>query len=242
MAKSGRITDGSIPVGDLPAHQSYRKSAGSEQIDVVVVDDHQLFRTGLAEVLAREGLNVVGTAADGDAALKLVVETAPDVVLMDLEMPGLSGVETTREISRTAPRTHVVVLTVSAEEQSVFDAIAAGASGYLLKGTSLESLVAAIKAAAAGESLISAAVAMRLFERLQARTNAAPGGLGLSNLSGREIEILMLVARGRRNSEIAEELVISPHTVRNHISNILAKLQMANRVEAAAYAIKHGVV
>jgi NarL family two-component system response regulator LiaR len=242
VAKGGRIADGWAAAGDLPARLPQSEYARNGAIDVVVVDDHQLFRTGLAEMLAREGLNVVGTAGDGDAALKLVVESAPDVVLMDLEMPGLSGVETTREISRTAPRTHVVVLTGSAEEQSVFDAIAAGASGYLLKGTSLESLVAAIKAAVAGESLISASIAAKLFERLQAHVNGEPCGLGMTNLSERELEILKLVARGKRNTEIAQDLVISPHTVRNHISNILAKLQMANRVEAAAYAIKHGVV
>ena len=212
-----------------------------EPICIVVVDDHQLFRTGLAELLEQEGLHIVGTAGDGESALALVAETAPDVVLMDLDMPGLSGLETTREISRIAPRTRVVVLTVSADEQTVVDAIAAGAHGYLLKGTSLTSLVGGIKAAVAGESLMSSSIAAKLFARLGTEPGARDGQ-AVSNLSQREIEILKLIATGKHNGEIAEQLLISPHTVRNHVSNILLKLQMANRIEAAAYAIKHDMV
>jgi DNA-binding NarL/FixJ family response regulator len=220
-----------------------RQEDTSDPIDVLVVDDHQLFRTGLADLLSEQGLHVVGTAADGATALQLVEEHAPDVVLMDLEMPGLSGVETTQRIAEIAPRTRVVVLTVDAGEESVVDAIGAGACGYLLKGTSLESLVAGIKAAVAGESLLSADVGAKLFERLRAddRRTAAEQGI-YNELSQREIEILKLLAGGMRNAEIAQELFISPHTVRSHISNILAKLHISNRIEAAAFAIRNRVV
>jgi DNA-binding NarL/FixJ family response regulator len=171
------------------------------------------------------------------------VQCAPDVVLMDLEMPGMSGVEATRRIAEIAPRTRVLVLTIDADEQSVVDAIAAGACGYLLKGTSLPSLVAGIKAAVAGESLISGVVAAKLFERLRAddlRTTAEQ--LLFQDLSGRELEILKLLASGKRNAEIAKELFISPHTVRNHVSNLLAKLHISNRFEATAYAIRNRMV
>ncbi len=210
---------------------------------MLIVDDHELFRTGLAELLGQEGLKIAGVVADGASALDIVVQCAPDVVLMDLEMPGLSGVETTRRIAEIAPRTRVVVLTIDAEEQSVFDAIAAGACGYLIKGTSLQSVVAGIRAAVAGESLISAAVGAKLFERLRAedRRTAAERRV-FDDLSEREIEILKLLAGGKRNAEIGQQLFISPHTVRNHISNILAKLQISNRIEAAGYAIRNRMV
>jgi DNA-binding NarL/FixJ family response regulator len=233
---------GASTAAERASDRSGGESKSAEPIQIVVVDDHQLFRTGLAELLEQEGLNIVGTAGDGETALKIVAETAPDVVLMDLDMPGLSGLETTREISRIAPRTRVVVLTVSAEEQTVVDAIAAGAHGYLLKGTSLASLVGGIKAAVAGESLMSSSVAAKLFARLRTGPDGTRDRQALSNLSQREIEILKLIATGKHNGEIAVELLISPHTVRNHVSNILLKLHMANRIEAAAYAIKHDMV
>lgn len=238
MAKSGAST----PAERASADRADSTSTSAEPIQIVVVDDHQLFRTGLAELLEQEGLKIVGTAGDGETALKIIAKTVPDVVLMDLDMPGLSGLETTREISKIAPRTRVLMLTVSAEEQSVVDSIAAGAHGYLLKGTSLTSLVSGIKAAVAGESLMSTAVAAKLFARLRTEPNGSREGQTLSNLSQREIEILKLIATGKHNGEIAEELLISPHTVRNHVSNILLKLQMQNRIEAAAYAIKHRMV
>jgi DNA-binding NarL/FixJ family response regulator len=220
-----------------------RQDASGEAIHVIIVDDHQLFRTGLAELLADEGVKVVGTVADGASALDLVGRCAPDVVLMDLEMPGLSGIETIRRIAEIAPRTRVVVLTIDADEQSVVDAIGAGACGYLLKGTSLQSLVAGINAAVAGESLISAAVGAKLFERLRADDRRTEVERRVyTELSQREIEILKLLAGGKQNAQIAQELFISPNTVRNHISNILAKLQISNRIEAAAYAIRNRMV
>jgi DNA-binding NarL/FixJ family response regulator len=159
---------------------------------------------------------------------------------MDLEMPGMSGVEATRKIAEIAPRTRVVVLTIDADEQSVVDAIAAGACGYLLKGTSLQSLVAGVKAAVAGESLISGVVGAKLFKHMRAQDRrTAAERYVFNDLSERELEILKLLANGKRNAEIAEVLFISPHTVRNHVSNILAKLHMSNRFEATAYAIRN---
>jgi DNA-binding NarL/FixJ family response regulator len=234
-------TDG--PNGPTVQSEVGQRAASSEPIDVLIVDDHQLFRTGLSELLGNQGLNIVGAVGDGTSALDLVTQLAPDVVLMDLEMPGLSGIETIRRIAEIAPRTRVVVLTIDADEQSVVDAIAAGACGYLLKGTSLRSLVSGINAAVAGESLISAAVGAKLFERLRAddrRTEVERRAY--TELSQREIEILKLLAGGKQNAAIAQDLFISPNTVRNHISNILAKLQMSNRIEAAAYAIRNRMV
>lgn len=222
---------------------SRERGGAGEPIDVLIVDDHELFRTCLADLLAQPGLNVVGAVADGASALELVERSAPDVVLMDLEMPGLSGVETTRRIAEIAPSTRVVILTIDAEEQSVIDAIGAGACGYLLKGTSLEALVAGIRAAVAGELLISTAVGAKLFAHLRAEDQrTAAERRVFEELSRREIEILRLLAVGKRNTEIAEELFISPHTVRNHISNILAKLQISNRMEATVYAIRNRIV
>lgn len=244
MAKIGGESGATVgPNGSTVGLNMSRDGDAEEPIDVLIVDDHQLFRTGLAELLGGEGLKVVGAVADGASALEVVVRCPPDVVLMDLEMPGLSGVEVTKRISELAPRTRVVVLTVDVEEQSVIDAIAAGACGYLLKGTSLQSLVAGIKAAVAGESLISGAIGAKLFERLRAEDRRTAGeALVFNNLSARELEILRLLARGKRNAQIAEELFISPHTVRNHVSNILAKLHISNRFEATAYAIRNRMV
>jgi NarL family two-component system response regulator LiaR len=207
-----------------------------------VVDDHDDFRIGLTELLTRRGLNVVGDAADGETALRLVHELAPNVVLLDLEMPRMHGIEVARRISDASPTTVVLVLTVSAQEKDVVEALIAGARGYLAKGTSPESLVAGIEAAARGESMISADVASKLFARLRAtngeqRVEESP----TTFLSAREIEILRLLAAGRQNGDIADELVISPFTVRNHISNLLRKLQLQNRTQAAAYAIRHGL-
>lgn len=231
------------PNGTSAQSEVSGQGAAGEPVHVLIVDDHQLFRTGLSELLGNEGLKIVGAVADGASALGLVAQCAPDVVLMDLDMPGMSGVEATRRIAEIAPRTRVVVLTIDAQEQSVVDAIAAGACGYLLKGTSLRSLVAGIRAAVAGESLISGAIAAKLFERLRAedrRTTAEQRVF--NNLSERELEILKLLASGKHNAEIARQLFISPHTVRNHVSNILEKLHISNRMEATAYAVRHRMV
>jgi DNA-binding NarL/FixJ family response regulator len=214
----------------------------STAISVLVVDDHDGFRTGLGVILADRGFVVVGSAADGRTAIRLAETLAPDVVLMDLQMPQLNGIETTRQIVDSAPSTAVVVLTVSATDEDVVDAMLAGACGYLLKGSSPETLYAGIEAAARGESMISAPVAAKLVARLReddARRsgNASP----LAFLSARELEILGLLASGRANDDIAFQLKISPFTVRNHISNLLRKLEVDNRTQAAALAIRSGL-
>jgi len=210
---------------------------------VLLVDDHDLFRSGLRSLLEEQGLQVVGEADNGRAALQFVGELAPDVVIMDLKMPGLTGVETTRQVSSIAPRTRVVVLTISADDDDVMDAVMAGACGYLLKDSSIDQLIAGIRAAAGGDSLISPQIAAKLLQRLRAQTADAVAARAIrTELSERELEVLRLIANGKDNAEIARELYISPKTVKNHISNILMKLQIENRIQAAVYAVRSGIV
>lgn len=209
---------------------------------VLIVEDDDRFRVGLENLLADFGLNVIGTAADGERALELVASLAPDVVLMDLQLPRMSGAEATRAIAASFPGTAVLMLTVSADEGDVVEALAGGASGYLVKGTSPEAVAAGIRAAARGESLISAEVAARVFARLRdVRVGQSAEHPAISFLSVREMEILRLLASGKHNDEIAAELVISPFTVRNHISRLLRKLDVENRTQAAAFAVRHGL-
>ncbi|HXV57700.1 MAG TPA: response regulator transcription factor [Gaiellaceae bacterium] len=210
---------------------------------MLLVDDHDLFRTGLRSLLEEQGIQVVGEAENGRAALRLVAELAPDVVIMDLKMPELTGVETTRQISTIAPLSRVVVLTISADDEDVMDAVMAGACGYLLKDSSIDQLIAGIHAAAGGESLISPQIAAKLLQRLRSQTADAVAARAIrTELSERELEVLRLIANGKDNAEIARELVISPKTVKNHISNILMKLQIENRIQAAVYAVRSGLV
>ncbi len=201
-----------------------------------------MFRTALRQLLEENGpLRVVGEAATGEGAVTQVREQAPDVVVMDLAMPGLGGVEATRLIIDEAPHTSVVVLTVSEEASDVVDAIVAGACGYLLKSASIDELIAGIRAAAAGDALISPGIAGRLLSHV--REQAVPASPSPSTqLSARELDVLKLVAEGKDNAEIAAELFISPKTVKNHISNILMKLQISNRIQAAVYAVRRGIV
>jgi len=207
------------------------------------VDDHDLFRTGLRTLLEEQGVDVVGEADNGMRALEQIKETAPEVVVMDLNMPGISGVEATRQIAMIAPLTRVLVLTISDQDADVMDAILAGACGYLLKDSSIDELLAGIAAAAAGESLVSPAIASKVLQRLRA-TSASPREAETirSELSEREIQVLKLIANGKDNAMIAAELHISPKTVKNHISNILMKLQIENRIQAAVYAVRSGLV
>ena len=186
---------------------------------------------------------MIGEAENGSAALQLTSELAPDVIIMDLKMPGLTGVETTRQISGMAPLTRVVVLTISADDEDVMNAVMAGACGYLLKDSSIDQLIAGIRAAASGESLISPQIAAKLLQRLRAgAADEVAAETIRTELSERELEVLRLIANGKDNAEIARELFISPKTVKNHISSILRKLQMGNRIEAALYAVKSGIV
>ncbi len=217
----------------------------SEEHDVrvLLVDDHDLFRTGLRNLLEDQGVQIVGEAASGSAALQIVRETAPDVVIMDLHMPGMNGVEATRHMSRDAPLTRVIVLTISDQEQDVMDAILAGACGYLLKDASIQDLMQGIAAAAIGESLISPHIAGKVLQHVRATTAAPAAAAAIrAELSDREIQVLKLIANGKDNAMIASDLFISPKTVKNHISNILMKLQIENRIQAAVYAVRSGIV
>ena len=211
---------------------------------VLLVDDHDLFRTGLRNLLEEQGdVDIVGECDNGTDALRGVRELAPDVVVMDLNMPGISGVEATRQISMVAPLTRVLVLTISDQDSDVMDAIIAGACGYLLKDASISELVQGIQAAAVGESLVSPTIASKVLQRVRASSSSQrDADLIRSELSDREIEVLKLIANGKDNAMIAGELHISPKTVKNHISNILMKLQIENRIQAAVYAVRSGIV
>jgi DNA-binding NarL/FixJ family response regulator len=212
-------------------------------VRVLVVDDHDLFRTGLRNLLEEQGVEVVGEASDGSQALRMTRELAPDVVVMDLNMPGMSGVEATRQVTSAAPLTRVVVLTISDQDSDVLDAILAGACGYLMKDASIEELMAGIRAASIGESLISSHIAGKVLQRVRATSGHPQIAEQIrSELSDREIEVLKLIANGKDNAMIAAELHISPKTVKNHISNILMKLQIQNRIQAAVYAVRSGLV
>jgi len=210
----------------------------SDALSVVLVDDDENFRKGIAAVLATYGLSVAGEAGNGEEALGVVAEVAPDVVLMDLAMPRLGGVDATRRLAQLAPASAILIFATSSDEREVVQAMIAGACGYVLKGTPPSSLVADIRAAAEGECVMSASIAARLFGALP--ENEAVPVLSAA-LSKREIEILGMIASGKQNSDIAQLLVISPYTVRNHISNLLRKLQLENRTQAATYAARHGL-
>jgi DNA-binding NarL/FixJ family response regulator len=214
-----------------------------DPIRVVIVDDHDLFRTGLRNLLEEQGVDILGEAATGIEAVRSVRELAPDVVVMDLNMPGMTGVEATRQISSIAPLTRVLVLTISDQDSDVLDAILAGACGYMLKDSSIQELMAGIRAAAIGESLISPHIASKVLQRVRSTSSVPEIAETIrAELSEREIEVLKLIANGKDNAQIAGELHISPKTVKNHISNILMKLQIDNRIQAAVYAVKSGIV
>jgi DNA-binding NarL/FixJ family response regulator len=226
-----------------PVLHEARAEPEGEGPRVLIVDDHDLFRTGLKTLLEEAGIRVVGEAPNGQTALRLVAEIAPDVVIMDLNMPGLSGVATTRQLTSIAPLARVVVLTISSDDSDVMDAVMAGACGYLLKDSSIHDLVGGIRAAAAGESLISPQIAAKVLQRLRAHETSEDAAQKVTaELSDREIEVLKLIANGKDNADIAQELYISPKTVKNHISNILMKLQIENRIQAAVYAVRSGLV
>jgi DNA-binding NarL/FixJ family response regulator len=214
-----------------------------DRLRVVIVDDHDLFRTGLRNLLEEQGIQVVGEAAAGSDAVRSVRELAPDVVVMDLNMPGMTGVEATRQITGIAPLTRVLVLTISDQDSDVLDAILAGACGYLLKDSSIQDLMSGIRAASIGESLISPNIASKVLQRVRSTSSVSAIAETIrAELSDREIQVLKLIANGKDNAMIAAELHISPKTVKNHISNILMKLQIDNRIQAAVYAVKSGIV
>jgi DNA-binding NarL/FixJ family response regulator len=208
---------------------------------VIVVDDHDIFRRGLIELLDERGIEVVGEAAFATEAIRQASDIGPCVVLMDLSLPGMSGIEATQRLTAAAPLARVVVLTVLGDDQHVMDALLAGACGYLVKDAPIAHVVDAIWAADRGESLISPRIASRLVRRLR-----EPEKMELSRtgdlLTPREVEVLELLARGLDNSGIAQALYLSQHTVKNHVSSILIKLQVENRIQAAVRAVRGGLV
>jgi DNA-binding NarL/FixJ family response regulator len=215
--------------------------ADSKAVRVLVVDDHDAFRGGLSKLLAEQKFEVVGQASDGEQALGVAARLVPDVIVMDLSLPGISGVETTRRLANAVPQSRVLVLTISVSDAHVKDAIVAGASGYLLKDASIAEIASGIRAAAAGESVISPRIATKLLDHVRATSIDGSDDETGAQLSKREIEILRLMAEGKENKEIAQDLYISPQTVKNHISNILRKLQIENRIQAAVYAVRHRI-
>jgi DNA-binding NarL/FixJ family response regulator len=227
-------------VSAATAHDSRNESR--DGIRVLVVDDHDIFRSGLRSLLTEHGFDVAADAADAETALELLEDLLPDVILMDIHMPGIGGVEATRRITISAPLARVVVLTISAEERDVADAIMAGASGYVLKDAPLEQLIDAIEAAAAGDAFISPSIAMQLLRRVRAGTGAGDLARSVeSQLSERELEILKLIAAGKDNAEIGRQLFLSTKTVKNLVTSILRKLQLQNRIEAAVLAVRSGI-
>jgi DNA-binding NarL/FixJ family response regulator len=206
-------------------------------VRVLVVDDHPIFRDGLRTALEDEvGLEVVGDASDGEAAVAAVAELAPDVVLMDLNMPGLSGIEATRRI-RDQSKAAILVLTMQSDDESVFAAVRAGASGYLLKGANRDEIIRSVIAVAAGEAVFGPVVATKMLTFFSSERAATP----FPELTEREREILDLVAAGLGNQAIASRLSLAPKTVRNNVSTILVKLHATDRGDAIARARRHGL-
>ena len=208
-------------------------AGGDEPIRVVISDDHDLFRRGLRMVLeAEEDIAVVAEAGDGQEAVARVEELAPDVVLMDVRMPRMGGIEATRLIRQLFPTTRIIVLTVSDEQDDLYGAVKAGANGYLLKEVSIEEVADAVRDVYAGESLISAALASKLLAEFSAPPKAVDDHAPTSpRLTDREVNVLKLVALGFENAEIASQLGVSESTVRNHVANILSKLQLRSQNE-----------
>jgi two-component system nitrate/nitrite response regulator NarL len=213
-------------------------TGGDAPLRVVVVDDHTLFRRGLTALLAREpGFAVVGEAADGFEGIRIAGAAQPDVVLLDLHMPGISGLDAIDAIRKEAPRAQIVMLTVSEDAEDLLAALRRGASGYLLKNIDSDFLVDAIRRAAEGDSVVSPEMTGKLVAGVRAGVQPAPDAI----LSPREREILLHVARGVSNKEIARALDLAESTVKIHVQHILRKLDVASRVQAAVWAIEHGV-
>ena len=225
----------------LPTDVALPESAFAEPIRVLVVDDHALFRRGLEMVLEQEpDIEVVGEASDGTEAVQVATETTPDVVLMDVRMPRRGGIDACTAIKDAVPSTKIIMLTISDEEADLYDAIKAGAMGYLLKEISIEEVASAIRAVHGGQSLISPSMASKLlneFASMIKRTDERQQ-VPTPRLTDREMEVLRLVAKGLNNRDIAKQLYISENTVKNHIRNILEKLQLHSRMEAVVYAVR----
>jgi two-component system, NarL family, response regulator LiaR len=213
-----------------------------EKIRVLIVDDHQVVRQGLRTFLElQEDILVVGEASDGESAVEMVRQLEPDVVLMDLVMPLLDGIAATRQVKALAAGVKVIALTSFTEDEKVFPAIQAGASSYLLKDVSPDDLVEAIRAANRGEARLHPDIMRKLMEQVAIQSTPQREAQ-VETLTARELDVVRLVAQGRNNHEIAQDLVISEKTVKTHISNILGKLNLEDRTKLAIYAIKNGLV
>jgi NarL family two-component system response regulator LiaR len=222
--------------------ETHSDARGDAAVRVLIVDDHGLYRTGISTLLAAEdGVEVVAQASCGRVGVRLSRELRPDVVLMDLQMPDLDGVEATRLILAEQPAARVLVLTVVSDDDKVSAAISAGASGFLLKDVPVDQVAMAVRAAADGSAWLSPRAAEIVLGRMR---ETQPGSLAdsslLEQLSPRELDVLELLARGMENAQIADELEISPRTVKNHVSSILAKLHLTSRLQAAIYAVRRG--
>jgi DNA-binding NarL/FixJ family response regulator len=218
-------------------------STGREPVRVLVVDDQELFRRGLTMLLAVEdGIEVVGEAGDGVEGTALAESAAPDVVLLDVRMPKRSGIEACLAIKEAVPSAKIIMLTVSDEEADLYEAVKSGASGYLLKDSSIEEVAQAVRVVADGQSLISPSMAIKLideFKQMSKPEKASGPGLRLTE---RELDVLRLVAQGHSNKEIAARLYISENTVKNHVRNMLEKLQLHSRMEAVMYAVRENLL
>jgi two-component system NarL family response regulator len=212
-----------------------------DPIRVLIVDDHALFRRGLEMVLEQEpDIDVVGEASDGAEALTKAVDTTPDIVLLDVRMPKRGGIDACTAIKDAVPSSKIIMLTISDEEADLYDAIKAGAMGYLLKEISIEEVASAIRAVHGGQSLISPSMASKLLNEFASMIKRGDERqqVPAPRLTDREMEVLRLVAKGMNNRDIAKELFISENTVKNHIRNILEKLQLHSRMEAVVYAVR----
>lgn len=214
-------------------------------IGVLIVDDHTLFRKGLMNLLQQQkGIEVVGEAKDGEEGIQMAQKLHPDVILMDVKMPRCNGIKATQAIREVLPDTHIIMLTVSEEDEDLFSAVKAGARGYLVKNVEPDQLIKAIHLLAKGEAVIPHSMASKLLSEFThvAHKAEARAESSLRPLTPRENEILQLLAKGDRNKEIGNALCISEHTVKIHLKNILKKLHMNNRIQAAVYAYQQGLV
>jgi NarL family two-component system response regulator LiaR len=213
----------------------------AESISVLLVDDHSMVREGVrAFLVTQPDITVVGEAGSGEEAIQLAAQHVPDVVLMDLIMPEMDGVEATRRVKQVSPRSQVVVLTSYHEDEHIFPALKAGALSYILKDVSAQELAAAVRKAAVGEAVLHPRVAARVIKELQGRRDEAVNPF--TELSERELEVLKLIADGMSNAEMAAKLFLSEKTVKGHVSNILSKLHLVDRTQAAVYAWREGIV
>jgi two-component system NarL family response regulator len=217
-------------------------------IKVILTDDHHLFREGLSRILTDSpGIDLIAVAASGEETQKLVSKQVPDIILMDVNMPGMGGIEATRQLHDTHPEIKILILTVSEEDEDLFKAIRAGAKGYILKNSSSRDLIEAIHRVNAGEAVINPSMAVKLLDEFAVlsatgqhhKPKATPEQ---ESLTEREKQVLKCVAQGLSNKEIGEKLSISPHTAKAHLRSILEKLHLRGRVEAAAWAVRHGML